>query len=168
MPTRRFSSEELYSLRNDISIDAVIKNALHIPSRISEGCFRFLCPLCNEFNTAVNPATNLARCFYCKRNFNTIDLVMAVTQSDFVDSVRYLREYQRNSLNQIQPTGSIAKTREKGLDHIGSVLKAIAIPSAPLPPSCEPEEKLYHLILMLENKLERLAQRIEEIAKSSS
>ena len=90
MTTRRFSREELYSLRNDIPIDRVIKNALDIPCRISEGSFRFLCPLCNDFNTAVNPATNLARCFRCKKNLNTIDLVMTVNHINFVDAVTLL------------------------------------------------------------------------------
>ena len=105
MATRRFSKEELYSLRNDIPIDKVIKHALDIPCRISEGSFRFLCPLCNNFNTAVNPATNLARCFCCKKNLNTIDLVMTITQSSFVNSIRFLKEFQRKlaKLNFLDP-----------------------------------------------------------------
>jgi DNA primase len=168
MATRRFSSEELYSLRNDIPIDTVIKKALNIPCRISEGCFRFLCPLCNEFNTAVNPATNLARCFCCEKNFNTIDLVMVITQSDFVNSIRFLKDYQKNISNQIQPIKPDAKARENALEHIGDVLKAIVTPPLPIAPSCGSGEKLCNRILALEKKLEWLAQRIEEIAKSSS
>jgi len=168
MATRRFSSEELYTLRNDIPIDRVIKNALNIPCRISEGCFRFLCPLCNEFNTAVNPATNLARCFFCEKNFNTIDLVMVVTQSDFVNSIRFLKDYQKNIPNQIQRIKPFAKPPENGLEHIGNVLKMIDTPSAPIAPSCGSDEKLCNRILALEKKLDSLAQRIEEIAKSSS
>ena len=167
MTTRRFSSEELYSLRNDIPIDRVIKNALDIPCRISEGCFRFLCPLCNEFNTGINPATNLARCFRCKKNFNTIDLVMTITQSDFVNSIRFLRDYQKKVPNQIQPIKSVAKAHENGLDHIGNVIKTIATLSAPVAPAYGSEEKLYNRVLALEKKLESLAQRIEELAKSS-
>ena len=58
---------------------------------MSEGCFRFLCPLCNGYDTAVNPKTNLARCFRCEKNFNTIDLVMLVRQADFVHSVKFLQ-----------------------------------------------------------------------------
>ena len=167
MTTRRFSSEELYSLRNDIPIDRVIKNALDIHCRISQGCFRFLCPLCNEFNTAINPATNLARCFRCKKNFNTIDLVMTVTQLDFVNSIRFLRDYQKNLPNQIQPIKSVAKAHENGLDHIGSVIKTIATLSAPVAPSCGSEENLYNRVLALEKKIDSLAQRIEQLAKSS-
>jgi len=86
-----FSSQELYELRNLISIDALIEKELAIPSKISEGIFRFLCPLCHEFQTAVNPKTNLSRCFRCEKNFNTIDMVMICHNTDFVDSVKYLQ-----------------------------------------------------------------------------
>ena len=165
MAAKHFSSKELYSLRNDISIKTVIKNALDIPWRISEGCFRFLCPLCNEFNTAVNPSTNLARCFCCKKNFNTIDLVMAATQSDFVNSIRFLKDYQKNIPNQIQSIISDTKTRENDLKHIGNILKSIVKSSAPIAASCRSGEKCNHIVA-LEKKLESIAQRIEEIVKS--
>jgi len=65
---KKFSSQELFELRNAIQVDMLIKDELHIPSKISEGTFRFLCPICNEFQTAINPSTNLARCFRCERN----------------------------------------------------------------------------------------------------
>jgi len=87
----RFSSQELYELRNSIPVDVLIKEQLQLPSKIRDGVFRFLCPICNEFQTAVNPATNLARCFRCEKNMNTIDLVMAVKHCGFKDSVRYLK-----------------------------------------------------------------------------
>jgi hypothetical protein len=90
--TKRFSSRELFKLRNNIPVDMLIRDHLQIPSKIRDGFFRFLCPLCNEFQTAVNPATNLARCFRCERNFNTIDLVMVVRKYGFRDSVLYLQE----------------------------------------------------------------------------
>lgn len=69
----------------------LIENTLRIPCRVIKGCFRFLCPLCNGFDTAVNPNTNLARCFQCEKNFNTIDLVMLVRQADFVQSAKFLQ-----------------------------------------------------------------------------
>lgn len=87
----RFSSRQLFALRNNIPIDVLIRQ-LKIPSRIREGFLRFLCPLCNEFQTAVNPATNLARCFRCEKNFNTIDLVMEVKGYGFRDSVLFLKK----------------------------------------------------------------------------
>ena len=86
-----FSSRELYKLRNSIPIDVLIEKELAIPSKISEGFFRFLCPLCNKFQTAVNPKTNLGRCFRCEKNFNPIDMVMAWRSTGFVDSVKYLQ-----------------------------------------------------------------------------
>jgi len=69
----------------------LIRDRLKVPSKISDGFFRFLCPLCNEFQTAVNPNTNLARCFRCEKNFNTIDIVMAVRKCGFKDSVLFLK-----------------------------------------------------------------------------
>lgn len=86
-----FSSQELFEIRNSIPIDVLIEKKLAIPSKISEGFFRFLCPLCNEFQTAVNPKTNLGRCFRCEKNFNTIDMVMAFHSTGFIDSVKYLQ-----------------------------------------------------------------------------
>jgi hypothetical protein len=81
----------LFELRNNIPIDGLIRE-LQIPWKMRDGFLRFLCPLCNEFQTAVNPATNLARCFRCEKNFNTIDLVMEVRGYGFRQSVFFLTE----------------------------------------------------------------------------
>ena len=89
---KRFSAQELRELRNLIPINTVIKELLSIPSKISEGHFRFLCPLCNEFQTSTNPSTNLARCYHCEKNFNPIDMVMAVKANQFIESATYLQE----------------------------------------------------------------------------
>lgn len=86
----RLSAEHLRSLRNDIPIGDLIQKQLDLPSKHRDGFLRFLCPLCNEFNTAVNPKTNLGRCFRCLRNFNPIDLVMAVQGCSFLNAVKYL------------------------------------------------------------------------------
>ena len=99
MTKRCFSSQQLYILRNDINVKMLIEKTLRIPCRVTEGCFRFLCPLCNAFDTAVNAKTNLARCFSCEKNFNTIDLVMLIRQTDFVQSVKSLQSiYQKDSV----------------------------------------------------------------------
>ena len=87
--SRRYSKDILRRIRNQVDIQEVVQ-ALALPWKISEGYFRFLCPLCSEFNTATNPRTNLARCFRCRRNFNPIDLVMAVRASSFVEAVDFL------------------------------------------------------------------------------
>ena len=89
---RRFSSAELFELRNSIPINAVIKDLLRMESKIIDGYFRFLCPVCNEFQTATKMSTNLARCFSCRKNFNAIDLVMIVKNIGFVDSVSFLKD----------------------------------------------------------------------------
>jgi hypothetical protein len=56
---RRFSSAELFELRNSIPINAVIKDLLLMGSKTIDGYFRFLCPVCNEFQTATKVSTNL-------------------------------------------------------------------------------------------------------------
>lgn len=89
MPGKRFTSEQLYRVRNHIPIDSLIEQ-LSVPYKISDGIFRFLCPLCNEGHTATHPETNLARCFDCQTNFNTIDLTMRCRKTGFVDSVKAL------------------------------------------------------------------------------
>lgn len=86
-----FTGAELFSLRNDIPINTLINEHLKIPSKISDGYFRFVCPLCGESLTATNPKTNLARCFRCERNFNTIDIVMIVLNYNFIESVSFLK-----------------------------------------------------------------------------
>ena len=101
MTTRCFSSQQLYTLRNDINVQMLIEKTLRIPCRVTEGCFRFLCPLCNAFDTAINPKTNLARCFHCEKNFNTIDLVMLIRQTDFVQSAKFLQSiHQKDPVEQ--------------------------------------------------------------------
>lgn len=88
--TQRYSKTQLRKLRNDIPVDLLIADILKQPNKISEGYFRFICPVCNEFTTAINPKTNLARCFSCKKNFNPIDMVMAVKTYSFTQAVDYL------------------------------------------------------------------------------
>jgi len=109
--SRRFSARELFELRNYIPIDALIEGKLMIPSKISEGFFRFLCPLCNSFQTATNPKTNLARCFRCEKNFNTIDMVMICEDIDFVQSIKYLKAYKKTFSND-RRTGSVENLGE--------------------------------------------------------
>ena len=80
----------LRRLRNDIDVRLLIADVLQLEHRFSAGRFRFLCPLCGEFDTAVNPATNLGRCFHCLKNFNPIDLVIVVKHYDFLQAVDFL------------------------------------------------------------------------------
>jgi hypothetical protein len=87
---RSFSAQQLYQLRNFIPIDVLIAEKLLIPCKQSDGHLRFFCPLCREFQTATMQKTNLARCFRCEKNFNTIDLVMLWQNTDFVQSAKFL------------------------------------------------------------------------------
>ena len=185
----RFTNHQLYTLRNDIAIDALIEKALCIPSRVAEGYFRFLCPSCKEFNTAVNPKTNLARCFHCEENFNTIDLVMTIRKLDFVESVRFLKEYHKKSVSVSQRDDYREATTDsnthrdsqmkcadrsghpnKNMVHIRHILGRM-VPSKHerIPPGCNrpaqqnmPNDR----ISRLEQKVDRLSHQIENILKA--
>lgn len=86
----KFSKEFLFSIRNHIPLTEVIQKFLRLPCKSSEGQFRFLCPNCLELRAIVNPRTNLARCFLCQRNYNSIDLVIIVKQVKFTQAIEYL------------------------------------------------------------------------------
>jgi len=89
-----YSDDFLRTLRNQVKINGII-DVLNLETRCSKDLLRFCCPLCHGFHTATNPKTNLARCFDCRRNFNPIDLVMAVTMCNFIDSVEFLKKQIR-------------------------------------------------------------------------
>lgn len=87
---RYFPDDYLYRLRNQIPF-ALLFDRLDWPHKQRDGQLAFLCPRCQEFHSAVNPRTNLARCFHCQTNFNPIDLVMEIQECDFVMAVYYLK-----------------------------------------------------------------------------
>jgi DNA primase len=87
-----FPRHLLYRLRNEIPLERLIAEHLEWPSKHREGRFCFVCPRCSESLTAVNPRTNLGRCFRCKENFNTIDFVMLASGCDFVAAVHFLTD----------------------------------------------------------------------------
>ena len=76
----------LRRLRNEVPFDRAL-DELGIPNKNSEDYRRFLCPACREFNTAVNPRTNLGRCFRCQRNYNVIELFMVADHLPFLEAV---------------------------------------------------------------------------------
>ena len=88
---KQFSQNELLAIRNELPIRWVIESLLGIPSKVSEGIFRFVCPKCSEMQTAVNPRTNLSRCFLCQKNFNTLEIVMEDHRIGFVPAVQLLQ-----------------------------------------------------------------------------
>ena len=91
-----FPRQLLYRLRNEIPVAALLTQ-LDWPHKQRDGRFCFLCPQCGEFLTAVNPRTNLARCFACEINFNPIDLVMLIQHCDFVAAVHFLESQLTSS-----------------------------------------------------------------------
>jgi len=112
---KRFSSHELFELRNAIPIQWLITDELQIPSKVSEGVFRFLCPLCHEFQTATHPTTNLARCFRCEKNFNTIDLVITVKGLGFKESVAFLKQIQATGSHRNEDVAQAVRTLAAGI-----------------------------------------------------
>ena len=89
MPRKRYDDKFLRRLRNDIPTDWLIKH-LGWPCKLREGQFVFVCPLCDETQSAVKRETNLGRCFLCKENFNPIEFTMLAHQCDFVQAVEFL------------------------------------------------------------------------------
>ena len=109
MPNR-IPRQTLFRLRNDIHIDFIIADFLRLPCKVSEGFLRFLCPICQELNSATNPKTNLARCFRCKKNFNPIDLVMAEKGISFKDAILLLLPLLSPGENGPSPPITLAKS----------------------------------------------------------
>jgi len=89
---KHYSADFLRRLRNQIPINVVISDLLNLELRLDHELLRFRCPLCDNFHTATNHKTNLARCFDCCKNFNPIDLVMTVGKCGFLDAVKILNK----------------------------------------------------------------------------
>ena len=89
--SKHYTADFLRMLRNQIPINEVIIDLLNLEVRNDHELLRFRCPLCDNFHTATNHKTNLARCFDCKNNFNPIDLVMTVENCGFLNAVKILK-----------------------------------------------------------------------------
>jgi len=90
--TKKISATELYSLRNSIPILWFITEILKLQTLSTGNILRFQCPCCEKFDTATNQVTNLARCFLCQKNFNTIDLLILIKQISFPSAVQFLQK----------------------------------------------------------------------------
>ena len=86
---QRYDDEFLQRLRNEIAIARLIQD-LRWPCKVRDGRFVFLCPRCQETESAVNPRTNLGRCFHCETNFNPIDFTISAWRCDFRTAVEHL------------------------------------------------------------------------------
>ena len=85
----RLTPEFLRYFRNDIAIKRVAES-LGVIIKESEGFTRFICPICEDFNTSMHPKQNLGRCFKCHRNYNPIDLVMFYKGCKFKEAIKFL------------------------------------------------------------------------------
>ena len=162
----------------------LIKEVLNIPCKSRQGRFSFLCPLCKQFDTSINYKTNLARCFACEKNFNTIDLVMAIRQSDFVDSVRFLKKLHDQMLsgpsgNRVNVAGhlqtshaDLKKSACPAPVHVGHILNGIIKPmtksetkkqSSDNRQTLSMDSEVKNRILKLEQKMEVLAYQLDKM-----
>jgi hypothetical protein len=84
-----FTKQQLFQVRNEVDIDWLINEKLQLQRQFIR-LWRFQCPVCLQFNTATQKKNNLARCFSCQQNFNTIDLVIHCKKVNFVPAVQFL------------------------------------------------------------------------------
>jgi hypothetical protein len=94
------SADLLRRIRNDLPMRVAIVALGRDgpPSKIRDGRFVFLCPKCDEMLATVNPRNNLAHCFGCARNFNNIDLLLAL-DFDFRSAIARLERLLHEHLS---------------------------------------------------------------------
>jgi hypothetical protein len=165
---RRFTSKQLYVLRNEIPIDRLIERYLSIPCHRSEKRFRFACPLCGGFKTSILWEKNLSRCFQCNKNFNTIDLVIHIMNVDFVESVRRLEKYHARIIK--LNTGPISARKTDSFVPIGKVIADI-LPQKPVEGikrenAPDDNQAMSGRIDELETKIENLSLQIEKLCQT--
>jgi len=168
MNKKRFSDLELYTIRNNIPVQTVINNVVHIPAEKTNGYLRFQCPLCCGYNTAVKIKTNLARCFTCKKNFNTIDLVMICKNMSFVQSIALLKQYcsphfKTQKMCRTQDKNGTYNKPEKGMEKINHILNSMVkqFDNDTGQDNNDNDEHLMKRILNLERKVEYLMYKIK-------
>ena len=171
MAESHYTRQELFILRNHIPVDSLIKE-LGIPSKMIEGYFRFCCPVCHEFNTGVNPKTNLARCFDCRKNYNTIDLVMLVKGSNFIQSVKFLQRFHDRKEESVLPNPHpIERLSSAQPVSIGKILKAMETAGGSISKrqkaNSQPFNQLNERIIELEQKVEYLTKKLKVIELNS-
>lgn len=172
MASLRYTREHLFALRNHILIDRLIET-MAIPSKTQEGCYRFQCPACNGFNTGINPKTNLARCFSCQKNYNTIDLVMTVKELSFIDSVAYLEALKTTILVPSREAHFPPPTPNRSRDTVkqnkpvalGDIFKSLATPAPIKTPQLQNNElqiieNLHERVSVLEDRIKSLTEKI--------
>ena len=172
MAESHYTRQELFILRNHIPVDSLIKE-LGIPFKMIEGYFRFCCPVCNKFNAGVNPKTNLARCFDCRKNYNTIDLVMLVKESNFIQSVKFLQRFHdRKEVSVLPNPLPIERPSSARVVSIGEIFKAMGTAGSSVSKNqkandTQPFNQLNERIIQLEQKVVYLIQKLKVIELNS-
>ena len=166
MAGSRYTRQRLFTLRNHIPMNRLVE-ALSIPVSGQGKEYRFCCPVCNQFNTGINPKTNLARCFSCQKNYNTIDLVMATKGCGFIDSVTYLETLKSDI--PFQETKSAYPTkivRQNKMVPICDIFKSLAPPESSLKRENQTIVELQKRITDLERFVKTLCEKIALIERS--
>jgi DNA primase len=158
--TRRFSAQELSFLRNQVPINRVIETMLSVATGNNNGKLSFACPVCRSMNTGINTRHNLARCFDCRQNHNPIEFVMHQLHLNFVDSVKWLKQYNRHPMPEKTSPPSNPSAQPVS---IGDLLSGMLAP-LPAKTTADPAtEALTKRISDLEHSVERLDLLIKEI-----
>ena len=158
--TRRFTSDQLTYLRNQVPIVRVIEALPELETRNADGKLRFGCPVCHRFNTSINAEANLGRCFDCRRNFNPIELVMCQRQISFVESVKWL--LQRSACKSVPATATVS-TKPAA---VGDILAGMLSVPSDRKTKLLPAETIPQRISQLEQNVRRLYRLIDELRSS--
>jgi hypothetical protein len=167
--SRRFTSKELFILRNEIEIEGLIENHLLMSVERIHGRFRFACPICACFDTSINKEKNLAKCFKCNINFNTIDMVMRHMNLDFVPSVKLLKNYHENkesrSIIVKRPDQTVSRQPFTAMSEIiPQILPRLTKPGPQKQSiSDNTNEGVSMRIDELENKIDRISRQLDKI-----
>lgn len=165
MGRSNYSQQELFDLRNHIPIKNLIRT-LGISSKMIEGYFRFACPVCHEFNTAINPKTNLARCFSCNKNFNPIDLTIIVKEVNFLQAVSFLEKLYKETFHRSPPQSDCASLDCTVPLHgiLNSIGKQISLQNDKKLETALSLDQLNNRITNLEKKVDQIIQFIKQSA----
>ena len=82
-------AQNLNYIRNQINLKNLASN-LGIQMKIKDNQCWFVCPKCGKMKASFQKNQNLARCWKCNIRYNTIDLVMAHFDMDFIQAVTFL------------------------------------------------------------------------------
>lgn len=143
--SRRFSSEALHYLRNQVPIRQLIENHFDNPAG-SAG--RYRCPRCHRNDANINTPHNLLRCFDCAENFNPIEVTMHVLNLNFVESANWLMQRY-----------PMPKTTASDITSIGQILPEIL----PSPPTKQKAAASADRITDLSIRLSSLEKKVRDI-----